>query len=71
MNDFSAKNIPFKNMKIQKFPFQNYEPLFFKDFLAKNIPFENESPENEEFRESYDLHYIIYSLLITTPYMVW
>ena len=49
MNDFSAENIPFKNMKIQKSPFQNHEPLFFKDFSAKNIPFKIASPKMGKF----------------------
>lgn len=46
---FSAENIPLKNMKIQKSPFQNHEPLFFKDFPAKNISFENASPKMGKF----------------------
>jgi hypothetical protein len=36
-------------MKIQKSPFQNHEPLFFKDFPAKNISFENASPKMGKF----------------------
>ena len=36
-------------MKIQKFPFQNHGPLFFKDFLAKNISFEIASPKMGKF----------------------
>jgi len=35
LNDFSAKNIPFKNMKIQKSPFQNLGPLFSKTLRPK------------------------------------
>ena len=31
----------FKNIKIQKFRFQNLGSLFFKHFSAKNIPFKN------------------------------
>jgi len=49
LNDFSAKNIPFKNMKIQKSPFQNLRPLFFKHFSAKNIPFKIASPKMGNF----------------------
>jgi len=45
LNYFSAKNIPFKNMKIQKSWFQNLGHLFFRDFSAKNIPFEFASPK--------------------------
>lgn len=36
-------------MKIQKSPFQNHEPLFFKDFSAKNISFEFASPKMGKF----------------------
>jgi len=49
LNDFSAKNIPFKNMTIPKLPISNLGPLFFKHFPAKNIPFKIASPKMGNF----------------------
>jgi len=41
LNDFSAKNIPFKNMKISNLQTYTNQNISLNDFSAKNIPFKN------------------------------